>query len=235
MTADFLAWSHSRRNTYLECPKKLWHTAVAKKGHPERIEFSQSAAMIAGNLIDDALTKRISGNVPLPSQFAPYEPMAAAVLAAPGTKMTQVKLALDQAFQPCGFMDWDRAWLRVIYDVAVLNGEHGWLGDWKNGQIWLESDQLKIFAAAGFHHFPELQVIDSSYVWLAHGQTSDATYRRKDLPELWGELLPAVENMQVSYKTNHWPPTPSKRACKFCEVRKRGMCPVGAAFWKSVS
>jgi hemolysin-activating ACP:hemolysin acyltransferase len=201
---------------------------VAKKGHPDKIEFVQTPAMLAGNEIDDALTKRISQGSPLPDKFAPYEGVAQAVLSAPGTKLTQVKLALDQSFKPCGYMDWDTAWVRSIYDVAVINGEHAWFGDWKNGQIWLDSDQLKLFAAVGFHQFPELQVIDTSYVWLKHGITSDETYRRRELPEIWNDLLPDVERMQVSFRNNHWEPTPSKRSCKWCAVNKVGKCPVPA-------
>jgi hypothetical protein len=94
--------------------------------------------------------------------------------------------------------------------------------------VWLDEDQLKLFAAVGFIQFPEVDTFDTSYIWLKHGITSDSTYHRRELPDLWAELLPDVERMQASYKANHWPATPSKRACKFCAVNKAGKCAVAA-------
>ena len=82
----------------MDCPKQLYHTAVAKKGHPDKIEFVQSAAMLAGNEIDNALTARIAKGVPLPEKFAAHEATCAMIVAAPGTKFTQMKIAFDQSF-----------------------------------------------------------------------------------------------------------------------------------------
>ena len=125
-------------------------------------------------------------------------------------------------------MDWDRAWLRVIYDLAIVNvpEKHAFIWDWKNGIVWPDDDQLKLFAATGFLYWPEIDTISTSYVWLKHGTTSDATYRRKDLPEMWSELLPDVERLQSSFKANHWPAEPrrGKATCKWCPVNRAGKC-----------
>lgn len=210
----------------MDCAKKFYHKSVAPRGHPDRIEYKKTAEQLAGTGIDDAITARIAAGTPLPPQYAPYEGMAAAVLAAPGTKLTQVKLALDVNFKPCGFMEWDKAWVRAIYDLIVLNGDWGWLADWKNGKVWLDEDQLKLFAAVGFHTFPELEVVDTSYVWLHHGVTSDKRYYRRELPDLWNDLLPDVERLQVAYRNNHWPAAPKngKKTCQWCEVNQVGKC-----------
>lgn len=228
--ADFIAWSHSRRKQFMDCPKQFFHCSVARKGDPDRVEFVQSQAMLDGLEIDNALTARVAANTPLPAKFADYEGMVQVLLDTPGTKLTQVKLALDQTFKPCGYMDWNNTWLRAIYDVAIVNGAYAFIGDYKNGQIWLDKDQLKLFAAVGFHYFPEVETIDVSYIWLRHGVTTDATYRRRDLPDMWADLLPDVERMQVSFKNNHWPPEPKrgKATCKWCSVNKAGKCPAAA-------
>lgn len=221
---NFIAWSHSRLKTFKECPKQFYHLNVPKRGHPDRVEFVQSKAMLDGNEVDNALTARIASGTALPEKFAPYEGMAQAVLAAPGAKLTQAKFALDQSFRSVGYSDWDNAWVRVIYDVAVVNPEHLFVGDWKNGQIWPDEAQLRLFATVGFHIFPEVQTIHTSYIWLKHGITSDETYQRRDLPDLWQTFLPDVERLQVSSRTNHWPATPSKRGCKRCPVGAAGRC-----------
>ena len=210
---------------FLECPKQLYHSAVAPKGSPDRVEFQQTAAMIAGNLVDDALTKRISKGTPLPSQYAPYEPIAAAVLDAPGTKFTQLKVTLDRAFKPCGYFD-KQAWCRSVYDLAIIDGEHAFIWDWKNGILWPDTDQLTLFAATAFHQFPELEVVDTSYVWLKPGVTSDETYRRKELNDLWQVFIPNEERMQACYRTNHWPAAPKRgaKSCKQCGANQAKLC-----------
>lgn len=233
MSAKFIAWSHSRLKTFKECPKQFYHMNVPKKGHPDRVPFEETAAMRAGNEIDNALTARIQGGVPLPPKYAPYEGMAATVLSAPGTKLTQAKYALDQTLAPCGYMDWDRTWLRVVYDFAIVNGEKASVFDWKNGKVWIDEAQLRLFATVGFHVFPEVQVIDTAYVWLQHGLLSPKTYHRQELPDLWGTFLPDVERLQIAFRNNQWPATPSKFACKRCSVNKAGKCAEAAVPYKS--
>ena len=226
MTTHFIAWSHSRLKTFKDCPKQFYHLNVPKKGAAERVPYEETAAMKAGNAIDNALTSRISGGEPLPPEYAPFEPMAQAVLDTPGTKLTQAKFALDQALTPCGYMDWDRTWVRVVYDVAVINGERAWIGDWKNGKIFVDEQQLRLFATIGFHQFPEVQVIDTAFVWLQHGTLSPKTYYRQELPELWGTFLPDVERLQTAFRNNHWPAEPKNGAktCQWCPVNKAGRC-----------
>lgn len=223
--SKFVAWSFSRLKTFKVCPKQLWHTAIAPKRHPDRVEFVQSQAMLDGNEVDNALTARIATGQKLPLKFAPYEPVAKLVLAAPGSKFTQMKLALDQSLKPCAYMDWGNAWVRVIYDLAIIDGEHGFLWDWKNGQIWLDEDQLRLFAVVGFHHFPDVNTFDTSYIWLKHGVTSDARYYRRELPDLWQTFMPDVERMQAFAAAGTWPATPSKRGCGYCAVNRAGKCP----------
>ena len=52
MTTDFIAWSHSRRKDWMECPRMFYHKNVAPKGSADRVEFVQTEAMLAGNRID---------------------------------------------------------------------------------------------------------------------------------------------------------------------------------------
>lgn len=234
MAAPFLAWSYSRLHTFEECPKQLWHNAVAPRGHPDRIPYEQNVHQAAGEEVDNALTARVQSNTPLPEKFQKYEPMMQVLTSAPGSKIAQLELALDQSMQPCGSRDWDRCWVRIKIDYANIRGEKAYFIDYKNGQVNVDDRQLKLYAIGGFHTFPELQVIDTSYAWLKHGFTSDATYQRRELGDLWAEFLPTVERMQVAHKNNHWPARPEGKTlggvsvCKWCNVNKAGKCPVAA-------
>lgn len=211
---------------FLDCPKQLWHKAVAPRGHPDKIPFVQSEAQKKGDAVDAALTARVATGTPLPAQYAPFEPMMQVILSAPGAKFAQMEFALDQTFKPCGVKDWDRAWVRVKYDVAVINGTHGFIGDYKNGKLYLDEDQNRLFATVGFHALPEVEVFDTSYIWLQHGVTSDKRYTRRELGDLWQTFLPDVERMQAAYKANHWPAIPAngKRTCAYCGVNAAGKC-----------
>ena len=95
--ADWIAWSHSRRKDWMECPRMFYHKNVAPKGSADRVEFIQTAAMKAGNLIDDALTQRIAKGTPLPPQFAPYEKMAASV---PPSRVRRCRSAMRSTDSP---------------------------------------------------------------------------------------------------------------------------------------
>lgn len=225
MPADFIAWSHSRLKTYRDCPRQLWHN-IAPKNHADHVPYVESKAMRDGKLVDDALTRRISMNQPLPPEYAPYEGMVQVVLQQPGAKLTQAQFALDRAFKQCAYKDWDNAWLRVIYDVAVIDGKYAFLGDWKNGKVWPDEEQLRLFATVGFHIYPEVEVIDTAYIWLRHGVMTDNRYHRRELPDMWQTFLPDVERMQISFKTQQWPATPKNgaRTCAYCPANAAGKC-----------
>jgi hypothetical protein len=181
--------------------------------------------MAAGNEVDEALTARVGKGTPLPAKYAPYEGMCQSVLAAPGQKFTQLKVTLNQAFQSVGWFDKD-AWVRSAYDVMIVNKDYAFIGDWKNGQVRLDKEQLRLFAATAFHLFPEVDTIDTSYIWLQAGVTTDETYRRRELADLWQTFIPDVERMQISHRTGHWPATPKygAKTCAYCPANKAGKC-----------
>lgn len=229
MPSNFLAWSYSRLHSFLECPKQVWHNSVAPKGHPDRIPYVQNKYQIAGEEIDNALCARISKGVALPAKYAEYEGLCEVLASAPGSRFTQLKLALDQAFAPCGTMDRDRVWVRANVDFAYIDGSFAGFYDFKNGQIRIDEKQLKLYAIVGFHTFPDLQTIDTKYIWLKHGMPTERTYHRRELNDLWQDFIPDVERMQVAYHTNHWPAQPDPKSCKWCNVNQAGKCPVAAA------
>lgn len=229
--ANFLSWSYSRLQKYLNCPWNAWCTSIAPKWHPDRVPYQANAAQAAGTAIDDALTKRGQDGTPLPPQYQQFERMAVVLASAPGAKLYQLDLALDQAFAPCGSKDWDRCWLRVKIDYANVRGKWALFVDHKNGKVAIDEEQLKLYAATGFMQFPELQQIDTSYSWLQHGFTTDRSYHRSELGVLWQEFLPDVERMNVSFANNHWPATPENKVngasvCKWCDVNRLGRCSV---------
>lgn len=230
--ANHLAWSYSRLKMAKTCLGQLWHCAVAPKGNPDRVEYFESEAQRAGKEIDTALCDRISKGVPLPEKFAKFESMCAMLCGTPGAKLTQVQVALDTSFAPCGSREWDRVWVRAVYDFILRAGNYAFILDWKNGKVWADEDQLRLSATIEFMQSPEIEVIDTSYVWLSHDKLSPKLYRRRELSDLWHTFLPDVERMQIAYQTKHYPYNPSERNCGYCDANRAGKCPAAAIAYK---
>lgn len=231
----YVAWSYSRIKDWRECPYKLYLKSIAPPW--ERIAYVSSPAAAAGTAVDDALTARIGQHTPLPAQYARFEEWARAVESLPGLKTVQYEMAFDYGWNKVGPRDWDKVWLRNKLDVAIINGKHAAIWDWKNGMVMPDEEQTKLYAASGFLDWPEVEVIDASYVWLQHGRTSDYTYTRDQVGELWNAFLPDVQKMQLAYETKRWEPTPAKGRfgwnCKRCEVNREGKCKVAAVKYEA--
>lgn len=236
---DFVAWSYSRLKMFRECPRKAYFSSIAPWA--ERIPFEENHHMKAGTAVDDALTARLSARQPLPPQYTHLEPWPALVDSLPGHTFTQLEVALDQSFQVVPYFAGrgqpQLAWVRGKFDVAKVNGIYAWIGDWKNGQVAPEMDQLKLFAALGFRLWPEVQVIDTDYIWLKHDLPTSDHFERRQEPDLWAEFMQDVERMQVANRTNQWPATPSKDKwgwnCKRCDVNKHGKCKDAAVAYEA--
>jgi hypothetical protein len=219
MAAKHIAWSYSRLKTFEECPKQFYHLNVARKGTPDRIEYVQNEEGKRGEYIHKALEQRIgNGRVPLPADLTHLEPMCQSILAAPGHNMTELQLAIDQAFEQCGTMDWDRVWLRVIIDLLKIYEDWGWVADYKSGKNKPDDDQLKLFAATTFLLYPQVNRVTSSYIWTRHYDdqnkfTTNHDFTRNEAPDLWGEFIPRVEKLQIANAAPALAGEPERQVC----------------------
>lgn len=81
-----------------------------------------------------------------------------------------------------------------------------------------DSKQLKIFALLIFAHYPEVERVNTAFVWLQTGKVDTERFHRKDIPVLWQDILPEVRRFELAHKNQTWTPKPSG----LC----RGWCPV---------
>jgi CRISPR/Cas system-associated exonuclease Cas4 (RecB family) len=214
-----IAWSFSAQEMYLNCPRKYWAVKVAKKvsddnkwnlrGDDEHKSF-------------DRYLKRERGYT-LPESLLAFTPMLDRVLAAPGTMFSEYSMTLDQRFIPCKWNDWDKAWVRGAADVLIVNGARAKMLDWKTGKVKDDPKQMRLVSLLVFQHFPEVQQVDTGYVYIHHGKTvpnqpgrmSDYSFTRDRVGELWQEFLPAVKQMEQSKLKDEWPPKPNP-LCAYC-------------------
>lgn len=215
------SWSFSKLKNYETCPKRHYHVDVARD-----VKEPESEELKFGNTLHDLLAKRLGpAKTPLPEGWEKYEPYAAKVdmpVGYPrGKLLVEQKMAIKRDFSAC---DWrsNEAWYRGIADVLKIVGPVALLVDWKTGKVSEESQQLVLAAACVFAAHPEVQKIRAEFVWLKHDATTREDVNRADMPMMWANLMPRIEELQAANEKTIYPPKPGFLCKKWCPCT---MCP----------
>lgn len=205
-----MAWSYSALTAFETCPRRFYHTRVAKD-----IVEAETQALTWGNAVHKALELRAKENQPLPEGMAHWEPLVAKILAAGGEVFTEKQIALDKTFTPC---DWfaPEVWVRGVVDVGVISGNLLIALDYKTGKPKHDSDQLKLFAALLLAVYPECDVVKTGFLWLKTNGIDQARFERSDLPDIWNTFLPRVTVLEKAYEQDRWPTRPSGLCRNWC-------------------
>ena len=220
----YLAWSHSRISDFKKCRAMFWWKNVDPR-KPKPVAYIETPSMKEGKVQHKAFEDRIATGKPFPERYAHYEPIAQAILNAPGENMCEHQITFDPAFKQVGWFD-KNAYLRVGIDILKLHGSVAWAGDYKSGNPWTDesNSQLKLTAAIVFTAFPEVQKVTTSYIWLKPGLIESSVYHRSQFQELWQELMVEPNKMQEAYVLDHWPTNPTNWNCGYCPVNAKGLC-----------
>lgn len=217
------AWSYSALSSFETCPKKHFTLNVAKS-----IKEDDSEAMIWGNQVHKAIENYMARDAQFPLGMRQYakvcDALKGAAKAKGSTQHTELKLALDEQFQPSSWYG-DHVWVRGIVDYAITNKDRAAVFDWKTGKRKENEEQLALTAAIMFAQMEELQIVDSAFVWLQEAparQINRTVYTRDQLPEIWGMFLPRVERYQEAFKRDEFPAKPNNLCRRFCPVKS---CP----------
>lgn len=210
-----ISWSHSRLQAFETCPRRHHEVDILKnfvEGDNEKRDY--------GSDVHFALEMRCRHDKELEPEYAHFQPVADAVLALPGEKHFEERLAIDRNFQPCGYLDDPKTWLRVVVDVLIINGERAGALDYKTGKRKADFSQLQLNAAVVFAHYPHINSVTATYWWIGtKGRPTDTrTYERVDLPDIWTKFLPKVRNYQKACGTQDFPPRPSGLCKNYCPV-----------------
>lgn len=207
------AWSHSALGSFESCPRKHFRTRVKKD-----IYEGESAAMKDGKVMHKAFEDRMKHGRQLPPSLRHYEQICARMDKLPGTPYIEHKVALTRDLKVTGYFDKD-VWVRVVLDYAHVHRHEGRIIDYKNGKRKPDSDQLMLFAAAGFEAFPEVNKFGTAFWWIKSKQTDRGEFIREKKDIIWREFEPRVERFEAAYETDDWPPRPSGLCKGWCPVR----------------
>jgi hypothetical protein len=209
-----LSHSYSAIKLYENCPYRYFRQRITKDVVDEGGEASKY-----GERVHEYLEHRLKSNKLLPQDVAHYEPLCASVekIAAGGELLIEHELVLTDNLTPTGWWDTD-AWLRSKLDILVLNGTLANVMDWKTGKRNADQFQMQLFAAQVFKHFPDIQTVKTSLVWLKTMEMDTETYYRTQMNDLWADVMKRIQRIYTSLDNDNWPMRPSG-LCRFCPAR----------------
>ena len=147
------AWSYSSIKTFAQCPKKYFHLKVVKD-----VKDEPGPEADYGTAVHLAAEEFIRDGKPIPAKFSYMKPIVESLAKFPGEKHTELRLGVaktDDGFEPCGFFAKD-VWYRGIVDLLIIDGNKGWMVDYKTGKNakYADMKQLDLMAGALFVAYP---------------------------------------------------------------------------------
>jgi predicted RecB family nuclease len=143
------------------------------------------------------------------------------IMKRPGEKLFEHQMAVNADLKPVDWFAKD-VWLRSIADVLVVDGDTAYCLDYKTGKVKDNPTQLQLFAAMVFWHYPQVNKVKTSFIWLKFNETTNATYERRFLDSMWRALKPRFTKVQDTINLGVFKTTPSG-LCPWCAAKN--ICP----------
>ena len=134
-----------------------------------------------------------------------------------GELHVEKELTLNQNLEPTGWWAKD-AWVRSKLDVLIIRGDEAFNIDWKTGKRRPDFTQLELFALQIFAHYPYIEKVTGSFVWIKDVALDKQTYHKGDAPRLWEAFLSRVQRIEQSLAHDNWPARPSG-LCNYCPCK----------------
>ena len=216
-----LAHSYSSIKMFENCPKNYFHQRIEKS-----VKDSGNAVTAYGERVHKSLELRLGEATMLGREAERYEALCVGIekLAVDGVLTVEEEMTLNADLKPTGWWDGD-AWLRSKIDVLVRVGPKAYMFDWKTGKRKPDFDQLEMFAVQVFKHYPEIEQIKTTFVWLKEMKMDSETFTREQESAIWEKILNKVTRIEGALEHDNWPAKPSGLCgwcpCKnFCEFAK---------------
>jgi len=214
------AWSYSSLSTFKQCPKKYYHLKVKKD-----VKDKGSEATIYGNKLHKAAENFIKNNEPLPPEFSFMRGTMDTLSKIKGDVHCEIRFGItkeDGEYGPTKFFG-SNVWWRGIADLLIINGDKGYLVDYKSSKNakYADTKQLDLLAAAAFTHFPQLKTIKSALAFVVANDIVTKEHKAELRKSYFATFDPELERLQVALDEDVWNAV-SGPLCAYCPVTK---CP----------
>lgn len=181
-----------------------------------------SEATVYGKELHKAAEDYIKDGTPIPPQFAFIQNTVDALKNIPGEKHTEIELGVSNKngrLNPCGFYDKD-AWYRGIADLLIVNGDEGYLVDYKSSKNAKYADlkQLDLLAGAVFAHFPELRTLKSALIFVVSNEFVNKEHNSQHKLAYFEHVRFDLERLEKAMETGVWNAV-SSPLCGWCPVK----------------
>jgi hypothetical protein len=205
-------WSFSSLKDFINCPKQYQEIKVLKRFHKFPTE-----QMRYGTEVHKACEDYVGEGVPLAENYKRFQPVLDSLVAIPGTKYPEYRMALDKDRQVSAYGK--GYWVRGIVDLLIVDGDHAFIVDYKTGSNrYPDPKQLKLMALMTFAHFPEVNKVKAGLLFVMYESFMDEVYTRDQIPKLWSYFENDLERLSLSYENDTWQANPTP-LCGWCPVR----------------
>lgn len=212
-----IVWSFSSLKTFQQCPRKYYHTKVAKD-----VREPDTKATLYGKQMHTVAEEFIRDGKPIPPAFDYLKPTLEMLAAIPGDKYCEVKLGLTRSLQACDF-DAPDVWWHGIADLVIINEEKGLAHsvDYKTSKSARYADvkQLDLVAAGIFAKFPQVKKIKSALVFVVSKEFVKADHIKENELHYISQAVPDINRIEAAITTDVWNAV-SGPLCKFCAVKQ---------------
>ena len=215
--------SFSRLSTFEQCQAQFDYLYVSK-----RVQNSSNDASEYGNRVHEVLEHYGKGELDKSTlsleggqTLEKWGPVVDKILARNGDKYFEHQMAVSRELKPVDWFAKD-VWLRSIADVLIVDGDTAYCLDYKTGKVKDNPTQLQLFAAMVMWHFPEVNTVKTSFIWLKFDEVTNSKYERRFLDSLWRALEPRFDKVQEVIDLGVFSAKPSG-LCPWCPAKD--ICP----------
>jgi len=203
--------TYSHIDAFETCPKQFHEVKVLRS-----VVEPETEAQRWGIKVHTAFEHAMLDGTPLPEGMKQWQPLADKFYALPGEKLAEYQFAVDRNFQATG---WSGSWSRGIADLVVIHKKRALVADWKTGKR-KPSEQLQLYAGFIKAKWPEVEVIQTAFVWLKEKKITKATIQADTgVPIIWQGFIPRVRRLERAYENDAWPAKPSGLCNGWCPVK----------------
>jgi hypothetical protein len=215
------AWSFSGLKTFTTCPKKFYHTKIAKD-----VKEPEGEAAMYGKEVHAAAENYVRDGTPIPQKYIFIKEPLDTLIKIPGEKLCEFKMALTEKLEPCDFFAKD-CWFRGVADLLIINREKGTarVVDYKLGKSkYADLGQLELMALAIFKMFPEVKKVKGALLFLSEGKLVPSVYEAEQQHRYWGNWMPTVTMLEGAYSSGIWNARPNGLCRQYCWVTECTHC-----------
>ena len=210
-----VTWSHSSLKDYEGCARR-YHAVKILKLYP----FQETEATRYGTQLHLAAEEYVRDGKPLPPQFEFIKGTLDALLAKPGRKLAEQKMALDEKLNPVGWFD-KTVWVRGIADLLILDDDNltAWVVDYKTGNNkYPDRDQLKLMSLMVFRHYPHIREVKSALLFVVKEDMVKHNMSIEEADAEWWKYRERVGRIAASMEADVWNPNRTP-LCGWCPVK----------------